>query len=112
MFDQLIKGVNTALRHAIQVEKIPLDNVINFELVSSCIVDKLKRLRDAPLRTEYPVIYHLDVGAMYPNIILTNRLQPSAMVDEGVCAGCDFNKPSSRCQRSMEWTWRGEVGKY
>lgn len=28
-----------------------------------------------PLRLETPKIYHLDVGAMYPNIILTNRLQ-------------------------------------
>ena len=26
-------------------------------------------------RSENPRIYHLDVGAMYPNIILTNRLQ-------------------------------------
>lgn len=28
-----------------------------------------------------PLIYHLDVAAMYPNIILTNRLQPMAIVD-------------------------------
>lgn len=28
-------------------------------------------------RLEKPRIYHLDVGAMYPNIILTNRLQVS-----------------------------------
>ena len=28
------------------------------------------------------IIYHLDVGAMYPNIILTNRLQPSAIVSQ------------------------------
>ena len=27
------------------------------------------------MREENPIIYHLDVGAMYPNIILTNRLQ-------------------------------------
>ena len=46
--------------------------------------DKLCDLRDTPARLENPIIYHLDVGAMYPNIILTNRLQPSAMVDE-VC---------------------------
>jgi DNA polymerase elongation subunit (family B) len=38
--------------------------------------------RDTPARLENPIIYHLDVGAMYPNIILTNRLQPSAIVDE------------------------------
>lgn len=29
---------------------------------------------------EVPLIYHLDVAAMYPNIILTNRLQPSSIV--------------------------------
>ncbi len=36
----------------------------------------------APKRKENPRIIHLDVAAMYPNIILTNRLQPSAVVDE------------------------------
>ncbi len=46
--------------------------------------------------------------AMYPNIILTNRLQPSAMVDESVCASCDFNQPGAQCQRNMSWMWRGD----
>lgn len=36
---------------------------------------QLVRLRDEPIREECPLIYHLDVAAMYPNIILTNRLQ-------------------------------------
>lgn len=36
---------------------------------------KLTSLKDIPNRIECPLIYHLDVGAMYPNIILTNRLQ-------------------------------------
>lgn len=35
----------------------------------------LEELRDHPNRLENPLIYHLDVAAMYPNIILTNRLQ-------------------------------------
>lgn len=35
-------------------------------------------------------------------------LQPMAMVDEATCAACDFNKPESKCQRRMEWSWRGE----
>ena len=47
----------------------------------------------------------------YPNIILTNRLQPSAMVDETTCAACDFNRPGATCQRSMAWMWRGECSK-
>ena len=48
---------------------------------------------------------------MYPNIILTNRLQPSAMVDEMTCAACDYNKPDAKCQRNMVWMWRGEISK-
>ena len=80
--------------------------VYNFNF--SEIKDKLYALRDAPHRLENPMIYHLDVGAMYPNIILTNRLQPSAMVDEATCASCDFNRPGSNCQRPMEWMWRGD----
>ena len=45
---------------------------------------------------------------MYPNIILTNRLQPGAIVDEATCAACDFNVAGNGCKRDMEWTWRGD----
>ena len=89
------------------------------------IKEKLIALRDNPNRLECPLIYHLDVAAMYPNIILTNRLQvrhrkssvtvltptsvqPSAMVDEATCAACDFNREGANCQRTMDWSWRGE----
>jgi DNA polymerase epsilon subunit 1 len=40
---------------------------------------------------------------MYPNIILTNRLQPPAIVTDEDCAACDFNKPGKNCLRPMEW---------
>lgn len=56
-----------------------VDFSLYFQVISE-IKDKLCELRDTPARLENPIIYHLDVGAMYPNIILTNRLQPSAMV--------------------------------
>lgn len=65
-------------------------------------------LRDRPKRVEKPYIYHLDVGAMYPNIILTNRLQPSAIVDDATCAACDFNQAKNGCKRRMDWVWRGD----
>lgn len=45
---------------------------------------------------------------MYPNIILTNRLQPSAIVTDEDCAACDFNRPGKTCLRQMEWIWKGE----
>ncbi|CAH3120153.1 unnamed protein product [Pocillopora meandrina] len=108
-FQKLINNVESTMRHAIvEEENIPMDIVTNFDEVCSEIKDKLASLRDTPARLENPLIYHLDVGAMYPNIILTNRLQPSAMVDEATCAACDFNKPGAKCQRVMNWTWRGD----
>ncbi|XP_003226860.2 DNA polymerase epsilon catalytic subunit A [Anolis carolinensis] len=108
-FDFLLERVEKTLRHAIEVEEgIPLDQVTNFQEVCDEIKVKLRSLKDVPNRIECPLIYHLDVGAMYPNIILTNRLQPSAMVDEASCAACDFNKPGANCQRRMTWQWRGE----
>ena len=61
-----------------------------------------------PIRTDTPLIYHLDVAAMYPNIMLSNRLQPDSVVDEGVCAVCDYNRPGKTCDRRMTWAWRGE----
>lgn len=89
------------MRHAIEEEeKIPMEQVTNFNEVCldlslsilafpalSCetclefpqvcdeIKTKLTSLKEVPNRIECPLIYHLDVGAMYPNIILTNRLQ-------------------------------------
>lgn len=108
-FDKLISEVDKALIHAIEVEEgVPIDLVTNFEEIKTEIVDKLKALREHPNRMENPIIYHLDVGAMYPNIILTNRLQPCAMVNEAVCAACDFNRAGAKCQRNMSWMWRAE----
>lgn len=108
-FDKLISEVDKTLIHAIEVEEgVPKNLVTNFDEVKKEIVDKLISLRDHPNRMENPIIYHLDVGAMYPNIILTNRLQPCAMVNEAICAACDFNRAGAKCQRNMAWMWRAE----
>lgn len=53
-------------------------------------------------------IYHLDVGAMYPNIILTNKLQPVSVVDDDICIRCDFSDSSNRCKRKMDWVLKVE----
>lgn len=64
------------MKFSIEVEeKIPLESVTNFDEVCTDIIERLSMLRDCPNRLENPIIYHLDVAAMYPNIILTNRLQ-------------------------------------
>lgn len=76
MFDSFSIVVYCLLNHF----QVPIGEVTNLEEVVEDIKEKLLSLHDTPNRIELPVIYHLDVGAMYPNIILTNRLQPSAMV--------------------------------
>ncbi|CAG9565610.1 unnamed protein product [Danaus chrysippus] len=107
--EKLIENIEKTMKHAIEVEEgVPLELVTNFDEVCSEIREKLQHMKDHPRRDENPLIYHLDVGAMYPNIILTNRLQPSAMVSASACAACDHNKPGARCQRRMDWTWRGD----
>ncbi|KAL7311155.1 DNA polymerase epsilon catalytic subunit [Mucor circinelloides] len=106
---ELIDQLDDALRFTIQVEeKKNLEDVVNYEQVKAEIQQQLEELRDRPMRQEPPLIYHLDVAAMYPNIILTNRLQPDAMIDESQCATCEFNVNNKSCDRRMKWMWRGE----
>ncbi|KAI9254659.1 hypothetical protein BY458DRAFT_558768 [Sporodiniella umbellata] len=106
---ELINQLDHALKFTIEVEEgKKFEDVTNYEIVKQQIVEKLSALRDNPIRNEPPLIYHLDVAAMYPNIILTNRLQPDAMIDEDMCATCDFNTPDKTCDRRMKWLWRGE----
>lgn len=110
MLTKLKSEVHHVLKHSLEIEEnIPIDCVLNLDEVVAKIQEALQKLHDNPIRNETPVIYHLDVGAMYPNIILTNRLQPSAMVTEQDCAACDFNKPDAKCKRKMDWLWRGEM---
>ncbi|XP_071723103.1 DNA polymerase epsilon catalytic subunit A-like isoform X1 [Rutidosis leptorrhynchoides] len=109
-FEQLINNLDRDLQYAIQVEgKMDLHTVSNYDDVRNAILEKLVRLRDEPIRDECPLIYHLDVAAMYPNIILTNRLQPPSIVTDEVCTACDFNRPGKTCLRKLEWVWRGEI---
>lgn len=69
-----MESIPKVMKHAIEVEEnVPLELVTNFEEICAQIKEKLQTLRDHPNRLENPIIYHLDVGAMYPNIILTNR---------------------------------------
>ncbi|WKX92047.1 hypothetical protein Q1695_010238 [Nippostrongylus brasiliensis] len=88
---------------------IPLENVVDFEERCAEVQQQFDDLIAIPARMENPRIYHLDVGAMYPNIILTNRLQPSAMITEETCMACCYNRPDAKCKRIMNWEWRGEL---
>ncbi|RJE19848.1 DNA polymerase [Aspergillus sclerotialis] len=107
--DELIRDLDAALKFSIEVEeKKSLDDIVNYEEVKSQIVALLADMRDRPVRDEVPFIYHLDVASMYPNIMITNRLQPDSMIQESNCAACDFNRPGKTCDRRLPWAWRGE----
>jgi DNA polymerase epsilon subunit 1 len=107
--DELIRDLDAALKFSIVVEeKKKLEDVTNYDEVKAQIVEKLMELKATPNRSERPLIYHLDVASMYPNIMTTNRLQPDSMIKESDCAACDFNRPGKTCDRRMPWAWRGE----
>ena len=109
MYFQLLDELDAALKFCIIEEsKCSLDKVTNYDEVKAEITSALQLMRDNPKRFDKPLIYHLDVAAMYPNIMLSNRLQPDSMVDESVCAVCDYNRPGKVCDRRLEWAWRGE----
>ncbi|CAL55806.1 DNA polymerase epsilon, catalytic subunit A,C-terminal [Ostreococcus tauri] len=108
-YQKLLDTLDDDLKYALEVEgKMKQSDVSNYDEIRAAIVEKLEFLRDNPRIKSKPLIYHLDVAAMYPNIILTNRLQPAAMVTEDVCAACDYNRPGKKCLRELEWVWRGE----
>ena len=109
---ELISQVDQAIKFFVETEKASVEDVVNYDQVRGDILARLSELGENLVRDAKPLIYHLDVGAMYPNIILTNRLQPPAMVTDSVCARCDYNdedaENENRCKRKMQWSWRGE----
>ncbi|KAF8859269.1 DUF1744-domain-containing protein [Acephala macrosclerotiorum] len=107
--DELLEDLDAALKFSIIVEeKKSLDDIENYEEVKQQITDRLNSLKETANRSERPLIYHLDVASMYPNIMTTNRLQPDSMIQESDCAACDFNRPGKTCDRRLPWAWRGE----
>lgn len=109
VIDELLPGVPEVVKFFVQVEcfKNP-DNIENLDSVVSQILEQLLDLKNRPKRKELPLIYHVDVALMYPNIMILNRLQPDLMKTEQDCAACDFNHPGKRCDRPLTWAWRGE----
>ncbi|KAL7418809.1 DNA polymerase epsilon catalytic subunit [Cryptotrichosporon argae] len=106
---QLLDDLDNALEFSLVEEgNVKLEDVENYDEVKAEIAAALELMRDNPNRFDTPLIYHLDVAAMYPNIMLSNRLQPDSMKDEAACAVCDYNRPDKTCDRRLEWAWRGE----
>ncbi|GJV47980.1 ribonuclease H-like domain-containing protein [Tanacetum coccineum] len=82
---ELIENLNRDLLYAIRVEgKMDFESVSNYDEMKNDIMEKLIMLQDEPTREDCPLIIHLDVVAMYPNIILTNRLQGLCLKFHGI----------------------------
>lgn len=105
-----IDNLDCDLEFALGEQGVEKTKVVNYTDVKQRITSGLQALKSDNRRTEKPLIYHYDVSAMYPNIILTNRIQPAAVVTLDTCAKCVFNdsefEPS--CQRRMEWQHQGK----
>ncbi|SCU96753.1 LADA_0H02564g1_1 [Lachancea dasiensis] len=109
MIDDLLVDLPHALKFCIEVENnSKLEDVTNFDSVKLEIEDRLLELKTNNRRNEFPLIYHVDVASMYPNIMITNRLQPDSVKSDRDCATCDFNRPGKTCDRNLQWAWRGE----
>lgn len=111
-YDWLLERVGAIMDFALEIESGGLkpEDVENYDEIKADITAKLEALKACcPVMEAEPLIYHVDVAAMYPNIILSNRLQPVAIVNEQICAGCIFNKESNDCKRELDWEWKGEL---
>ncbi|KAH9386608.1 DNA polymerase epsilon subunit 1 [Nematocida major] len=105
------KGIENMVRNVETIVDLELKGrpCKNKQEVVQNIVEKLEGLKELEKAKLKPHIYHLDVGAMYPNIILTNRLQPSAITNEKRCGQCVYLDQRSICQRKLQWKARAEV---
>ncbi len=105
--DELLADLDKSLKFTVEIENNKkFEDVENYEEVRDQIKESLLALKNSPKRFETPLIYHLDVASMYPNIMITNRLQPDSMKSEEDCASCDFNRPNKVCDRRLPWSWR------
>ena len=105
-YQKLIDQVDEIMKFNLEIEEKGIDpaTVTNYEEVKHEILEKLMDIKSkCPNLVDKPLIYHVDVAAMYPNIILSNRLQPVAIVNEKICAGCIFNKEGNDCKRNLDW---------
>jgi len=89
VYNALIDNVDKVIEFAIEIEQgLKKEDVENIEEVKQQVLEKLDQF--ISVKTNYvekePLIYHVDVSAMYPNIILSNRLQPVAIVNDEICA--------------------------
>lgn len=111
-YQNLIENVDTIVKFFVEVECAEsVDEVGNLKEIRECIQESLlqivNNIKDTSGSFESrPLIYHVDVASMYPNIILTNRLQPTAIVNDQICSNCIHNEAKNKCKRNLGWDWK------
>ncbi|KAH3743851.1 DNA polymerase epsilon catalytic subunit A [Pelomyxa schiedti] len=113
---KLIADVDEVILFAAKEADLDPNSISNRAEVHSDITRLLDQLASVGVsddgrvarREECPTLVHVDVAAMYPNIIITNRLQPHAITNDEICAACIHNKAENRCKKKLSWQWRGE----
>ena len=113
-YHKLIANTEKYLEFCITIENgKKVDECENIQEIKNqtnlCLQSIIDSMNSQGMLEVTPLIYHLDVGAMYPNIILTNRLQPVSIVNEQICAGCVYNRDENNCKRPLNWKWKGEL---
>ena len=71
-------------------ESLSPASFIDYEKNLKDMQDKLQQLQQHTVLHAKPLLLHLDVAAMYPNIILSQRLQPTAVKTPQQCAECPW----------------------
>lgn len=103
MYEKLIQEIPIAIRFCAEIENnMKYAEITNCDEVIGMVSQQLSELMNNPICEKLPLIYHLDVAAMYPNIILSNRLQPTSIVTDKTCASCKFNKSDNHCKRPLQ----------
>ena len=76
-YDWLMEKTEEIMDFALNIESggLSKDDVENYDEIKEQIVGQLGSIKQGcPVMEVEPLIYHVDVAAMYPNIILSNRL--------------------------------------
>lgn len=109
-YQKLIEQIDITIDFCAKIEQnTDPEQISNREEIKNKIMKALEVIKENCNGEAKPLIYHLDVGAMYPNIILSNRLQPTAIVTETNCSACIYNTSDNKCKRVLQWEWRGEL---
>ncbi|KAF9765064.1 DNA polymerase epsilon catalytic subunit A [Nosema granulosis] len=115
-FESLRSGIfRSDFEHNFNINDLYVNNIVdklddilkdykdedNFTDLKAAVKDKL--LEKTGIFSSKGKIWHLDIASMYSNIILTNRLQPTAIVNNDFCIRCEYSDDANKCKRQLEW---------